>query len=595
MVDVRNIPESQLKPVRVVCYGRVSTKEQTKKFGLPSQVEEMKKYCERNGFEIVEIITEDISGAVPMYLRPEGKRIYDLLSSVDIILTHEKSRIARDEKEYPLDFFNFLRDVEEAGCELHTVLDGKIIGNIKDIVDAWSDSKERKDKRERTMRGKQEAIRQGKLAFGGLAPYGYQVVIEGREKRFEIIEEQAQIVRFIFDAFVNKRWGVSQIVRDLTDRGELTPGDIQGRKKKRGTGVWSADTVYRILHNASYIGKHELFKLSFRKGRNGEITKIAHDKSEWQSVEVPVIIDKELYYEAQKMITGGKRGSIRNTHYEYLVGRKIACNRCGYSVRAQHTENVVNGKLYAYSYYQCQGELGQTAGDCDMPHFRSDVVDHAVWQWVRSLITDIEFVRNEYKRLQAKKEGELQPLKNRLAGTQRDLAENKERLKKAIVGFVNSQGYTKEIFEEEQNRLEKAVSSGLEEIESLEKLLNEAHITDDRIERITNFVRKYTRFIDAADMSFKVRRRIIEVFNVNVRIDVVDGQKKLYVSCDLGESTLDVKPIEPVTLDEMLEDLQYEPCEDMPDLEEILLTDLANLSSYLISQQKNTLTTIITL
>ncbi len=51
-------------------------------------------------------------------------------------------------------------------------------------------------------------------------PYGYTIVRRARKERtLEIVPEEAEIVRMIYDKFVREKWNASQIARYLTKMG----------------------------------------------------------------------------------------------------------------------------------------------------------------------------------------------------------------------------------------------------------------------------------------------------------------------------------------------------------------------------------------
>lgn len=97
-------------------------------------------------------------------------------------------------------------------------------------------------------RGRLLSVQQGNF-IGSIAPYGYRktVIMEGKKKchTLEIFEEEAQIVRMIFDWYVNEDLGRVTIAKRLNDLGIKT----------RKGGLWAQDTIKTILENEHYIGK----------------------------------------------------------------------------------------------------------------------------------------------------------------------------------------------------------------------------------------------------------------------------------------------------------------------------------------------------
>jgi hypothetical protein len=84
---------------------------------------------------------------------------------------------------------------------------------------------------------------------GSIAPYGYdkiQVVIEKRKHpTLAINQDEARVVRLIFDWYGNERIGATRICHRLNEMGIPT----------RNGGRWTRPTIRTILNNEHYIGK----------------------------------------------------------------------------------------------------------------------------------------------------------------------------------------------------------------------------------------------------------------------------------------------------------------------------------------------------
>lgn len=97
-------------------------------------------------------------------------------------------------------------------------------------------------------RGRLLSVSQGNY-LGSMPPYGYTKtkVLEGRKKCPTLIEnkEEANVVRMIFDMYVNQDLGRNTICRKL---------DELGVKPPRGK-HWSPETLQDMIANVHYIGK----------------------------------------------------------------------------------------------------------------------------------------------------------------------------------------------------------------------------------------------------------------------------------------------------------------------------------------------------
>lgn len=101
---------------------------------------------------------------------------------------------------------------------------------------------------ERSRRGKRHAAQSGSLSVLSCAPYGYRYVSKqegGGQARFEVVLEQAQVVRQIFDWVGRERATIGEVCRRLQQAGQRT---------QTGKRVWDRTTVWGMLKNPAYKG-----------------------------------------------------------------------------------------------------------------------------------------------------------------------------------------------------------------------------------------------------------------------------------------------------------------------------------------------------
>ena len=117
-------------------------------------------------------------------------------------------------------------------------------------------------------RGRELAVSQGHY-LGKKPPYGFQktIVMDGKRKchTLEPHPEQADVVRMIFDMYVNQDLGRVTIARKLNELGI----------KSATGGQWSQDTIKTMLENDHYIGKVRWnWKQTITIVEGGEIRKV---------------------------------------------------------------------------------------------------------------------------------------------------------------------------------------------------------------------------------------------------------------------------------------------------------------------------------
>lgn len=148
------------------------------------------------------------------------------------------------------------------------------------------------------QRGKALSLQAGNY-INGVAPYGYtrDWVIEGKRKcpTLTIVEDEAKVVRMIFDWYVNEGIGATKICQRLNSMG------IEPRKG----GLWKKSTIVNMLKNEHYIGKVVIRKhIKVNTVLNQEILTQCVFNEDFEVVDGkhPAIIDEDLFYRANNKI-----------------------------------------------------------------------------------------------------------------------------------------------------------------------------------------------------------------------------------------------------------------------------------------------------
>jgi site-specific DNA recombinase len=140
--------------VRVCLYARVSTEEQAERYGLTSQVTELRAWAAQRGDEVVaEFLDEGASGTE--LHRPALARLREALRLrvMDGVLVHDPDRLARKLAHQLL----LTEEIERAGVRLEYLTtprsdtpESRLLEHIKGVVAEY----EREKIKERTRRGR---------------------------------------------------------------------------------------------------------------------------------------------------------------------------------------------------------------------------------------------------------------------------------------------------------------------------------------------------------------------------------------------------------------------------------------------------------
>lgn len=176
------------------------------------------------------------------------------------------------------------------------------------------------------FRGRVAAVKRG-CYIGNYAPYGYKKIKIGKDFTLEIVEEEAEIVRLVFDLYTRQGRTFYQIACQLNQMG-IKPA----RAKK-----WPKDTIRHMLRNKHYDGKVVFNQIKETQLlENGEIVirKLAQPEEEVIVAEGkhPAIIDHETWEAAQQ-----KRASHPQVKQNYALANPFAgiicCAKCGFAMK----------------------------------------------------------------------------------------------------------------------------------------------------------------------------------------------------------------------------------------------------------------------
>ena len=240
------------------------------------------------------------------------------------------------------------------------------------------------------MEGRIQKAREGKWN-GGFAPYGYQLV----NGKLEINEEEAVVIRTIYDQYVNTDIGSNGISKYLENHG------IRKIQRQNGKNpLFDAHLVRLILKNPVYCGK-------IAYGRR-KTEKVHGTRNEYHLVEQEnfllvdglheAIIPEDVWNAAQaKLIAQAKKyehvnkGKNERTH---LLSGIVKCPICGAGMYGNKSiKYKKDGTKYKdFFYYGCKHRGMQRGHKCDYrKQIREELLDDAVAEVIVKLVSNPHF------------------------------------------------------------------------------------------------------------------------------------------------------------------------------------------------------------
>src|SRR2546423_5827639 len=225
-----------MNTTQVAMYARVSSDQPAEAQTIASQVAALRERVAAEGLawpDAMQFLDEGYSGAT--LIRPALERLRDVIAAraVDRLYIHFPDRLARKYAYQVLLVDEFRR----AGVEvifLNRALGQSPEDDLLLQVQGMIAEYERAKIIERHRRGKRHAARVGAVNVLRGAPYGYRYVTKyegGGQARYEIISDEARIVRQVFAWVGHDRLTIGEACRRLTQAGE-------GTRPSRTVGDW---------------------------------------------------------------------------------------------------------------------------------------------------------------------------------------------------------------------------------------------------------------------------------------------------------------------------------------------------------------------
>lgn len=375
----------------------------------------------------------------------------------DVILVWKFSRFARNQEE-SIVYKSMLRNK----CHVDVVsiseplIEGPFGGLIERIIE-WMDEFYSIRLSGDVTRGMTENALRG--SYQCRPPLGYRIPYHKATP--EIVPEEAEIVRLIFEKYVNGM-SIFSLTKYLNS---------QGFKTSHGKTFEKRSLEY-ILQNPAYAG-------DIRWNRCNNTTKEVRDPSEWivRSGHHPAIISKELYEKAQARWQSEykPRNAKPSEVTKHWLAGLVKCPSCGRSL----SSCVMHRKSLPDTFsFQCGGYLkGKCSHNC---YVREESIVPAILNALKEVLScgTIKYDLKQTDAVQDQSEDELRSLKRRL-----ERVEQKElRAREAYMEGID----TKEDYRKNKELLNREREELTERISQLEALPQKEYDDAVMLDRISN-------------------------------------------------------------------------------------------------------------
>lgn len=366
------------KQLKCYIYTRVSTSMQVDGYSLDAQKDKLHKYADYQDMIISGEYSDEGKSGKSVEGRPQFQQMLSDIESgkdnVDYVLVFKLSRFGRN----AADVLSSLQRMQDFGVNLICVEDGidssKDAGKLMISVLSAVAEIERENILVQTMEGRRQKAREGKWN-GGFAPYGYQLI----NGELHIAEDEAEIIRIIYDKFANTTMGIAAIATFLNNSGY--------KKKLRQNNTiegFSTSFVKGVLDNPVYCGKLAFGRRKNEKilGTRNEYHIVKQDKYMLNDGIHEAIVPEELWNQVHKkrQETGVANIKTHSLDHEHILSGIIKCPICGSGMygNVNRKKHPGGGHYKDYFYYACKHRTFVNGHKCTYRKQWSEICPEAI-------------------------------------------------------------------------------------------------------------------------------------------------------------------------------------------------------------------------
>ena len=358
-----------------------------------------------------------------------------------------------------------------------------------------------------TMEGRKQKAREGKWN-GGFAPYGYELV----NGELQIAEDEAEIIRLIYDKFIHTNMGISAIAAWLNQHGY--------KKKKRQNNTldaFAASFIKGVLDNPVYCGK-----LAYGRRKN---EKVSGTRNEYRIVKQENYMlhdgihegiisetDWELAHQKREK-TGVKYEKTHSLEHEHILSGILRCPLCGSGMYGNvNRKKKKDGTLYKdYFYYACKHRRLVDGHKCGYrKQWSEEKINNAVEEVIRKLVKNPKFEEAILNKIGSRIDTEeIEKEIERLEKQYRQLTGAKARLGQQMDSLDIMDKFYEKKYQDMETRLYRlydeieGVENSIEEVKNRLLNIRQQKISEENVYQfLLYFDKLYDKFTDLEKKEF---------------------------------------------------------------------------------------------
>ena len=331
---------------RAVIYARVSTQRQADDgVSMESQIEQCRVKARALDAEVVEVFRDDgVSGRSDKRPGFQAALAYCAAHRVNHFVCWSTSRFGRNLE----DALKNTKQLSEWGTRaayVHQDIDldtdaGWMLGVMTGMMDEVYSRNVARD----TLRSMITASRDG-FFVGGRAPFGYRIEKVGKRSKLAVDEDQAVIVRKMYELALIEGLGAQAIALRMNAAGLL-----------RNDKTWGKNSVAMILKNPSYMGERKFNQIRHKTRepkQEGDVVRVASH---------PAIVSQEDFEKVQAMMKNRVPHEVGGTPKSCFAFTGLL--KCGICSNPLQILNGTGRGAKLYNYYGCMAHKNGAARCC---------------------------------------------------------------------------------------------------------------------------------------------------------------------------------------------------------------------------------------
>lgn len=378
-------------PMRVTYYARVSSESDEQLNSLGNQIKYYEDFIRKSAAWtfVPGYIDEGLSG-ISTKRRENFNRMIDdaALGKFDLVITKEISRFARN----TLDSIRYTRELLSDGVGVFFQNDNiNTLDEDSELRLSIMSSIAQDELRKLSSRvrfGHQQAIKQS-VVLGNSRIFGYRK----HDRRLVIDEEQAPMVRELFELYATDEYSMKQLERHFWDLGWR---NLNGRKIAHST---MSNMIANPKYKGWYAGnKVRVVDMFTKKQKFLPPEEWVMFKDETGEI-VPAIVSEELWEQANAVLRR-RSEDVKNrqgicNHANLLTG-KLICANCGtpyYRRESRDKQGRANSK------WVCSGKINNGRDTCPSFAIYEDEIKPLLFEVFRDTHDASEELLREYERM----------------------------------------------------------------------------------------------------------------------------------------------------------------------------------------------------